>query len=302
MQLRLAYLYPGVMSQYGDRGNVLTICERARRRGIQTQVVGLELGEPVDSDGVDVILVGGGADTQQRLVADDLVEVKGPGLHEAVEQGAALLAVCAGYQLLGHSYLAADGVKLPGVGLFDAHTVHRAVEVGARLDSITAAGAVRAVGNLVVRREGEELVGFENHGGRTYLHPGSEPLGRVVVGTGNNGTDGSEGCVVGNAVGTYLHGPVLPKNPQLADWLLAAGLRHRYGAVALEPLDDERERAAHDAALQLALAARGLGALRRRVHDALVSWLGERPTARAMKAPTTSPRSPRSRSIIQSDQ
>lgn len=272
MRLAIGYLYPSVMSQYGDRGNVLTLCERSRRRGITADIVPLELGDPVDPDRVDVLLVGGGADTQQRLVAEDLVGVKGDGLRRAVAGGVGLLAVCAGYQLLGHSYLAADRTELPGVGLFDAHTVHRAAEVGARLDSITAAGRVRSVGNVLVRGQGMELVGFENHGGRTYLHPGAQPLGRVVVGRGNNGADGTEGCVVGDAVGTYLHGPVLPKNPDLADRLLAAGLRHRYGGEAtLEPLEDRSAAAAHAAAVHLVTHQRRTrwGRLRGKVAGAL---------------------------------
>jgi CobQ-like glutamine amidotransferase family enzyme len=263
IRLTIGYVYPSVMSQYGDRGNVLALAERARRRGIEAEVVPFELGDRVDPRRVDVILVGGGADTQQRLVAEDLVAVKGDGLREAVAGGSGLLAVCAGYQLLGHSYLAADGTELAGVGIFDAHTVHRAAEVGARLDSITAAGRVRAVGNVVVLGQGLELVGFENHGGRTYLHPGAKPLGHVIVGRGNNGADGTEGCVAGEAIGTYLHGPVLPKNPRLADRLLAAGLRRRYGEVALEPLADAAEVAAHDAAVHLVLAERQGGGRRR---------------------------------------
>jgi CobQ-like glutamine amidotransferase family enzyme len=259
MRISIGYLYPSVMSQYGDRGNVLTLCERSRRRGIEAEVVPLELGDPVEPDRVDVLLMGGGADTQQRLVAEDLVGVKGEGLRKAVQEGVALLAVCAGYQLLGHFYLAADGTELPGVGIFDAHTVHRAAEIGARMDSITAAGLVRAVGNVVVRGHGAELVGFENHGGRTYLHPGADPLGEVVVGRGNNGDDGTEGCVVVGAIGTYLHGPVLPKNPALADRLLATGLAHRYGgSPRLDSLADAAETAAHDAAVAKALG-RGRG-------------------------------------------
>ncbi len=282
MRIAIGYLYPSVMSQYGDRGNVLTLCERSRRRGIEAEVVPLELGDPVDPDRVDVLLMGGGADTQQRLVAEDLVGTKGEGLRQAVEEGVALLAVCAGYQLLGHFYLAADGTRLPGVGIFDAHTVHRAAEIGARMESITAAGQVRAVGNVVVRREGMELVGFENHGGRTYLHPGAQPLGEVVVGRGNNGEDGTEGCVVAGAIGTYLHGPVLPKNPALADRLLASALGHRCGEVPpLHPLADAAEKAAHDVAVARALSGdrRSPVALRRRSGGAR-PWPGTERTAR----------------------
>lgn len=263
MKLVIGYLYPSVMSQYGDRGNVITVLERCRRRGIEAEVRPLEVGEPVDPDQVDLLLVGGGADTHQQLVFEDLVAVKGDGLRRAVDEGAAAFVVCAGYQLWGHYYRTARGQELPGLGIFDAHTVHRAAQTGTKLDSITEAGSVRAVGNLVVewadgaqtgpREDPQVLVGFENHGGRTYLHPGAQPLGKVLTGGGNNSEDGWEGCCYRNAIGTYLHGPALPKNPHLADHLIAAALRRRHGEVTLEPLDDGPEDAAHDRAVTRAL-------------------------------------------------
>jgi len=257
MKLTIAYLYPTVMSQYGDRGNVLTLVRRCRRRGIEAEVVELDLGDAVEADRIDILLMGGGADSHQRLICEDLIAVKGPGIREAVNQGAAGLAVCAGYQLLGHYYRTADGSELPGLGIFDAHTVHRAAQVGARLDTITEAGSVRAVGDLVVQWGEHTLVGFENHGGRTYLHEGAQPLGRVILGGGNNSEDGLEGCVRGNLIGTYLHGPALPKNPALADHLIAGALRRRYGEEALGRLadtdpagsDDATERRASERAL-----------------------------------------------------
>ncbi len=259
MRLSLTYLYPSIMSQYGDRGNVLTLVERARRRGIEVEVQRIELGDRLGTD-ADLIVIGGGTDAQQRLVAEDLRERKGADLRAAVADGCALLAVCAGYQLLGHSYRAADGSELLGVGLFAAHSVHHAAEIGARLSSIPAAGAVRAVGNVVAVANGLELVGFENHGGRTYLDEGAQPFATVVVGRGNNGRDRTEGCAVHNAIGTYLHGPVLPKNPALADLLLRQACA-RHGAGELTPLPDAAEHAAHEAALRAALAEAGIPTL-----------------------------------------
>lgn len=249
MKLVLGYLYPSVMSQYGDRGNVLTVVQRCRWRGIDVEVDELEVGDRVDPDRVDFLLVGGGADAHQRVVCDDLLETKGEGIRRAISDGAAAFAVCAGYQLWGHYYRTASGEELPGLGIFDAHTVHRAAQTGTKLDTITKAGSVRAVGNLVVEWNDRVLVGFENHGGRTYLRRGAQPLGRIVVGGGNNSEDGSEGCVYRNAIGTYLHGPAFPKNPALADHLIQAALSRKYGAVGLEPLDDARESSAHHLAL-----------------------------------------------------
>lgn len=257
MKLVLGYLYPSVMSQYGDRGNVLTIQKRCQWRGIDVEVDHLELGDRVDPDRVDLLLVGGGADTHQRLVCDDLLQVKGDGIRHAVEDGAAAFAVCAGYQLWGHYYKTATGDELPGLGVFPAHTVHRAAQTGTKLDTITKAGSVRAVGNLVVRWGSRILVGFENHGGRTYLDGGARPFGRVLAGSGNNSEDGWEGCVHKNAIGTYMHGPAFPKNPALADHLIKTALTRRYGSVTLDRLDDAREISAQHRALRQATAKSG---------------------------------------------
>lgn len=256
MKLTIGYLYPSIMSQYGDRGNVICLTQRGRWRGIDVAVQELEIGDAVDPAAVDIFLMGGGADAHQRLIADDLLHVKGEGIRQAVEEGAAALMVCGGYQLWGHYYRTYSGDTLSGLGIFDAYTVHRAAQIGARLENIAQAGSVRAVDNLVVQWGERTLVGFENHGGRTYLNPGAQPLGRVLVGGGNNSEDGWEGCVYRNAVGTYVHGSVLPKNPHLADWLLAAALRRRYGEVEMAPLDDSLEMEAHRRAVERALAAR----------------------------------------------
>jgi CobQ-like glutamine amidotransferase family enzyme len=252
MKLVLGYLYPSVMSQYGDRGNVLTILQRCAWRGIDVEVDSLEIGDRVNPDRVDLLLMGGGADSHQRLVYEDLLNVKGDAIRGGVAEGIAAFAVCAGYQLWGHFYKTAGGDELRGLGVFDAHTIHRAAQTGIRLDTIERAGSVRAVGNLIVQWGSHVLVGFENHGGRTYLHDGSSSLGTVVLGGGNNSEDGREGCVVGNAIGTYMHGPAFPKNPVLADHLIRAALSRRYGTVDLVPLDDGNEEAAHDRALEQA--------------------------------------------------
>ncbi len=254
MKLVIGYLYPSVMSQYGDRGNVLTIQRRCQWRGIDVEIEDLEIGDRLDPGRADLLLVGGGADTHQRLVCEDLLTVKGEGIRRAVDEGVAAFAVCAGYQLWGHYYRTATGQELPGLGVFDAHTIHRAAQTGTRLDTITKAGSVRTVGNLVVQWGDHILVGFENHGGRTYLHSGAQPLGKTLAGGGNNSEDGWEGCVCKNAIGTYLHGPAFPKNPQLADHLILAALRRRYGDVQLEPLDDTQETVAHRRATAKALA------------------------------------------------
>lgn len=269
MKLNIGYLYPSVMSHYGDRGNVMTVVERCRRRGIEAEVHGLDIGDKLTPD-LDLLLVGGGADSHQRLLCEDLVKVKGDGIRQAIDDGVAALAICAGFQLWGHYYETAKGDRLPGLGVFDAHTVHRAAQVGAKLNSIAEAGSVRAVGNLVVQWGDETLVGFENHGGRTYLHSGAQPLGRVVRGGGNNSEDGWEGCVYKNAIGTYLHGPALPKNPHFADHLIAVGLTRRYGEVVLQPLQDGWEEIAHQRALARSTAGRAKsGRLRTALHAVL---------------------------------
>jgi CobQ-like glutamine amidotransferase family enzyme len=195
--------------------------------------------------------MGGGQDREQQRICADLQEQKAAGLRAAVEAGAPVLTVCGGYQMMGRSYRGADGDVLPGLGIFDALTVH------------PGASAARCIGNVDVAWESDGLVGFENHGGRTYLGAGAMPLGFVRSGFGNNGEDGTEGCRYGNAFGTYLHGSLLPKNPALADLLLRIALQRKYGEAELGPLDDSLERAAHDAALAIAQSeARS----RRRLH------------------------------------
>jgi CobQ-like glutamine amidotransferase family enzyme len=236
--LRLVHLYPDLMSVYGDRGNIITLVRRAQWRGFDVEVRDLSLGDRLDADDVDLIFFGGGQDREQSVVSPDFLQQKGEAVRQAVEGGAALLSVCGGYQLLGRSYTTVDGQELPGAGLFDVRSVP---------------GPRRHIGNVLIETDLDggtrrTLVGFENHSGRTYLAPTMRPLGRTVVGAGNNGEDGSEGAVYQAAIGCYLHGSLLPKNPWLADWLLSAALRHRLGEpVALEPLDDHLEVEAHEA-------------------------------------------------------
>jgi CobQ-like glutamine amidotransferase family enzyme len=239
MRLTIGWLYGSKMNIYGDRGNVMTLAQRARWRGIEAAVVEIGLGEPIPAE-VDVFFFGGGQDQEQIAVARDLQGAKGEALKAAVDNGAALLAVCGGYQLLGHEYRPHDAEPLPGIGLFDLTTV---------------AGPERFIGNVVVDSEWGALVGFENHSGLTTLGPNTRPLGRVRIGRGNNGRDGTEGAVSHHAIGCYLHGALLPKNPALADWLIASGLSRRHGPVELSPLDDRLERTAHASALDRAVNA-----------------------------------------------
>ena len=265
-KLTLGHLYSDIMTAYGDRGNIAAIMRRCGWRGIVTEIHELRLGDPVHPDDVDIFIIGNGGESQQRLVAPDLADVKGMAIREAVERGAALLAVGAGYELLGRFYQPSKGVELPGVGLFDAWTIQHGAGLSAASAAFTEARADRAIGDLLVRWEGadagapreELLVGFENHSARTYLGPAAQALGQVVIGQGNNG-DGREGARLGGAVGTYLRGPCLPRNPSLADFLIGTALRRRYGKAELEPLADDAERAAHDTAVRRITAAARAG-------------------------------------------
>ncbi len=238
MELRLLALYPDQMNIYADRGNILFLQRRCEWRGIGFELAAAGAGDPVDPAAHDFVYIGGGQDRDQRAVAADMVASKREALASAVSDGAVVLAVCGGYQLLGHSYQL-DEEKLPGLGIADLETVR---EEGPRL-----------IGNVAIEAEldGEKrtIAGFENHGGRTHLGPEAVPLGRVLSGFGNNGNDGLEGVRRDNLIGTYLHGPLLPKNAWLADHLVSLALERRYGERPdLEPLDDELERAAHESA------------------------------------------------------
>jgi CobQ-like glutamine amidotransferase family enzyme len=243
MELRLLALYPDQMNIYADRGNVIFLQRRCEWRGIDFGYEAAGAGDGFDPGAHDLIYIGGGQDRDQMLVAADMVATKREAVAAVVDDGGVVLAVCGGYQLLGHHYEIGNR-RIPGLGVADLETVR---EEGPRL-----------IGNVAVEVDldsGTRVVaGFENHGGRTNLGPDAQPFGRVVKGFGNNGRDGSEGVRRHNLFGTYVHGPLLPKNAWLADRLIALALGRRYGDVPqLEPLDDALESAAHESARRAAM-------------------------------------------------
>ena len=243
MRIRVGHLYPEYLNIYADRGNIAVLARRAALRGHELDVRPIGLGAPLEPGAYDLLYVGGGQDREQALVAPDLAS-RAAELRAAHDQGVALLAVCGGYQLLGRGYRGRDGSLMPGAGILPHETV---------------AGTVRMIGDVLLECELDpgrvtRLAGFENHAGRTLLDPGATPLGRVVHGFGNDGESGYEGCRLGSWLGTYLHGPLLPRNPSLADWLLARALAHASGGPPpeLEPLDDELEERAFRVAVERA--------------------------------------------------
>jgi hypothetical protein len=240
--LRVCALYPDLMNIYADRGNMLMLERRCAWRGLGFTLTAAGLGEPVDPDAHDLFYLGGGQDRDQQLCAQDLVETKRDALHAAAGRGAVVLGICGGIQLLGDHYeLGAE--RVPGIGLVDLHTVR-------------APDGSRLTGNVAIEVElpgldgPRTLAGFENHGGRTYLAAGEQPLGRVLKGHGNDGRSGLEGVRRGSVIGTYLHGPLLPKNAWFADWLLAEALGVELSSLA--PLPDALEDAAHASARRAA--------------------------------------------------
>jgi CobQ-like glutamine amidotransferase family enzyme len=248
MKIVVGHLYPEYLNIYADRGNIAVLARRAAWRGHVLEVDPISAEASIEPGAHDLLYIGGGQDREQALVAHDLAG-KREQLLAAAEGGAAVLAVCGGYQLLGRFYRSAEGEDLPGVGLFPLHTI---------------AGSRRMIGDILLEAELEPgevrtIAGFENHAGRTYLEDGAEPLGRVVAGFGNDGESGAEGCRVGRALGTYLHGPLLPRNPWLADWLLAQALAHRAGGdpPPFDELDDGLEVEAHAVAAGRARARGG---------------------------------------------
>ncbi len=239
MTIRVGHLYADYLNIYADRGNIAVLAERARARGHELDVRNVSLGDAVPGD-IDLFYVGGGQDREQELVAHELASKAEP-LLDAAHRGAVFLAVCGGYQLLGRSYRDVAGHELPGIGLLPLETV---------------AGERRMIGDVLLECDwagGRTLAGFENHAGRTLLDEGAEPLGRVVAGFGNDGTSGAEGCRAGRVYGTYLHGPLLPRNPWFADHLLAQAL----GVDELPPLPDELELQAHDVSAKRARSRGG---------------------------------------------
>ncbi|MDJ1121990.1 glutamine amidotransferase [Olsenella sp. YH-ols2217] len=228
--VRIAHLYPELLNLYGDGGNIITLARRLEWRGLRAEVAEVAIDDRASFSDVDLVFIGGGSDREQRIVCERLLEQKAE-LSAFVRDGGVLLAVCGGYQLLGHSYLMGDE-KVEGLGLVDLYTDR---------------GAPRLIGNIAIESavSPQPIVGYENHGGRTHLGAGVQPLGRVLFGHGNDGKTGEEGCLAGHVVGTYIHGPLLPKNPGVADTLLGWALERRYGDGTLEPLDDAAELAAN---------------------------------------------------------
>jgi CobQ-like glutamine amidotransferase family enzyme len=234
-KLRICALYPDLLNIYADRGNLLLLERRCEWRGIGFELTEAGLGDKIDAKAHDFFYLGGGQDRDQALCAKDLRDTKRDALHAAADRGAVVFGVCGGYQLLGHAYEFGDE-EIPGAGLLDLRTV--------RSDGPRLIGNVAIEVDLPGAGGPRTLAGFENHGGRTELAAGAEPLGRVLNGHGNDGQSGFEGARAGNVIGTYLHGPLLPKNAWLADWLISTAT----GAEELAPLDDSLEDAAHAAA------------------------------------------------------
>lgn len=240
--VRLCHLYPDEMNIYADRGNIAVFARRLSWRGLGLEITDVGPGDPIDAGAHDLYYLGGGQDRDQRIVARDLADTKAAALRSAADDGAVFLWVCGGIQLAGEGYTDADGNRLPGVGLLD-------------LD--TDAGDSRLIGDLVIQADLEgdqrQVVGYENHVGRTHLGPAATPLGRVTAGHGNDGSSGFEGAVQQRVIGTYLHGPLLPKNPWFADKVLTWALEHRTGeTVTLDRLDDTLEQQAHAVAVSRA--------------------------------------------------
>ena len=246
MVLKICHLYPTLMSVAADRGNLFSIQKRCAWRGIKTEVDPVYVKQTPDFTQYDLILIHGAADREMELASRD-IQFKAASLREAADANVVFLCVCAGFQLMGHYYQPAQGERLDGVGI---------------LDMYTQGGGERFMTHMAMECKfnynGQNvLVGYENHSGRTYLGAGLEPLGKVLVGWGNNGKDGGEGATYKNIFASYLHGPLLPKNPWFTDYLIAHALERRYGPVELEPLEDDIELAAHKAALDLAMKFKG---------------------------------------------
>lgn len=230
MKITIGHLYPDLLNLYGDRGNIQCLMKRCQWRGIEAETIAFEINDTIDFSKLDIVLLGGGSDREQMLVCSKLREIR-QDFKEYVEQDGVVIAICGGYQLLGNYYDTDQG-KIEGLELTDMYTEQ---------------GEGRLISNIVLQSDlfDMPIVGFENHGGRTYIN-NNKPLGKVLYGSGNDGKSGYEGIVYKNVIGTYLHGPLLPKNPQLADWLIQRALERKYGKkVTLEPLDDSQEKEAN---------------------------------------------------------
>ncbi|MGN1329251.1 MAG: type 1 glutamine amidotransferase [Eubacterium sp.] len=237
MIIRIGHLYPDMLNLYGDRGNIIALTVRMKSRGIDVQTDAITMGKKFNADDYDILFIGGGQDFEQDVLLDDLKKGKDIEINKAIQNGTPMLAICGGYQMLGKYYKTYDGKMLEYMGALDFYTEGK---------------EERMIGNYAYKtKEGIEVVGFENHSGRTYLGKGVEPLGKVIKGYGNNGEDGTEGVRYKNTFGTYSHGPVLPKNPQLADLLISKAIENKYGKTELSPLDDSLEDRAKEQVMKL---------------------------------------------------
>ena len=237
MIIRIAHLYPDMLNLYGDRGNIIALTERMKARGIDVHTDAVTMGKNFNADNYDILFIGGGQDFEQDVLLDDLKRGKDTEINKAIHNGTVMLAICGGYQMLGKYYKTYDGKMLEYMGALDFYTEGK---------------EERMIGNYAYKtKEGIEVVGFENHSGRTYLGKSVEPLGKMIKGFGNNGEDGTEGVRFKNTFGTYSHGPVLPKNPQLADLLISKALENKYGKSELSSLDDSLEAKAREQVMRL---------------------------------------------------
>lgn len=237
MIIRIAHLYPDMLNLYGDRGNIIALTERMRARQIDVHTNAITMGKSFNADDYDILFIGGGQDFEQDVLLDDLKKGKDAEINKAIHNGTVMLAICGGYQMLGKYYKTYDGKMLEYMGVLDFYTEGK---------------EERMIGNYAYKtKEGIEVVGFENHSGRTYLGKGVEPLGKMIKGFGNNGEDGTEGVRFKNTFGTYSHGPVLPKNPDLADLLISKALENKYGKSDIAPLDDSLETKARAQVMKL---------------------------------------------------
>lgn len=237
MELTIYHMYPDLLNLYGDIGNIINLKKRCEWRGIKANIVNFTVETDINIDEVDIFFMGGGSDRGQSIVYSDLTKYRNV-LTNAIENNSVFLAICGGYQLLGESYIDAMGNRIPGLGV---------------LDYTTESEEGRLIGNVIIKNHlklnPETLVGFENHGGRTYHD--YDTLGTILTGNGNNGKDNLEGMIYKNCIGTYLHGPVLPKNPHLTDHMILSALKQKYGIKKLDKLDDKLEYKAHNRVLEL---------------------------------------------------
>jgi CobQ-like glutamine amidotransferase family enzyme len=232
MELNICHLYPDLLNVYGDMGNILILKYRAEKRGIKVNIINISINDTFNPHEYDIVFFGGGQDYEQSIVSQDLIDYKSNSIKDYIENEKVFLAICGGYQLLGNYYTTPEGEKLKGLGILDIYSE---------------GGSIRFIGNTIIYNEvfNETYVGFENHSGRTYIGK-LKPLGKTVVGYGNNGEDGYEGCIYKNTFCSYFHGSLLSKNPELADRLISTALNKKYENITLAPIDDNYENKAKE--------------------------------------------------------